>query len=308
MEGGVGLRALNAARPALPAKAASGRLFSWSAGAPSYTFVHNAPVLPMPVRPSAANRLQITVTASPRLRRLLRRAGDGAAPVSVWVVVGDEAPVLAQQSGPRRPRRAAAVEAPADAAPTPVPEPVPADQGARFGWVAAAPAAGLPGDAGHAFGPLARRVIRHVRGYGDQAPINGVSPTLGLTVDEFLALRSALGASVLGPSTDAAEAPAPDARALKMLALLWDSRGEDSALTRAVAAAIACAAREDHHLWVDLGLPGRDQVNQLIKNHFPALYRRNASHVGWKKFLLLQIGEAAPTTRRGPVAPALQAS
>lgn len=249
----------------------------------------------MPPRRPAADSLQITVSAGPRLRRLLRRAGNGELPVSVWVVVGDEAPVLAQHSGPRRPRTANAAAVKQAPEPAPVVEVPEADPAARYGWVATAPKAESPNDP---LGPLTRRVIRHVRGHGEQAPINGVSPTLGLPAHEFRALRAALGASVLGPSTDAAEAPPADARAQKMLTLLWNSRGDDSALTRAVAAAISCAAREDHHLWVDLGLPGRDQVNHLIKGHFPTLYRSNVSHVGWKKFLLVQIGEATPGGRR----------
>ena len=234
--------------------------------------------------------LDIRVEAGPRLRGWLRRQG---LPLQVWVAVGNGPPQQVwsgQRPGRPLPLAAPDTEAGATDHPAPAttsPAPLP---GEAFGWTPFEPATD---DAGQALAQLSRRVIRHVRGLGEQPPVNPAAATLGLAHEEFRALGQALGPELLGPVSGPLPPDAPiDLACHKMLSLLWASRRDDSPLTRAVAAALACASKEDHHLWVDLGLSGRDQVNQLIKGHFPALYRSNVSHVGWKKYLLKQIGVA----------------
>ncbi len=200
---------------------------------------------------------------------VLQRLQQTATPLAVWLSVGDLPPVMA----------------------TVLPATTPAQ----------------PAVDGHdeALVALSVKVVQHVRGLGDTPPVNPAATTLGLGSEEFERLHAELGPALLGelhPPSESPDTPrTADVACEKMLALLWDHRGSDSPLTRAVAAAVACASKEDHHLWVDLGLSGRDQVNELLKGHFAALHRRNLTHMGWKKFLLLQTGQPVPShlSRRG---------
>lgn len=51
-----------------------------------------------------------------------------------------------------------------------------------------------------------------------------------------------------------------------------------------LAAIIARRSQEANHLWEDLGLFSRDDLNGLMSRHFTRLYRRNDKNMRWKKF------------------------
>lgn len=44
-----------------------------------------------------------------------------------------------------------------------------------------------------------------------------------------------------------------------------------------------------NHLWQDLGLPNRDDLNALMERNFPALKARNAGNMKWKKFFYREL-------------------
>ena len=52
---------------------------------------------------------------------------------------------------------------------------------------------------------------------------------------------------------------------------------------------IGCSGR--NHLWEDLGLFDRRDLNQLMHAHFPDLAARNSRDMKWKKFLYKQLCE-----------------
>lgn len=58
-----------------------------------------------------------------------------------------------------------------------------------------------------------------------------------------------------------------------------------------LAAVIARRSLGANHLWQDLGLFGRDELNRLMERHFTALKRLNADDMKWKKFFYRQLCE-----------------
>ena len=78
---------------------------------------------------------------------------------------------------------------------------------------------------------------------------------------------------------------------MPLLALLMAHRaGADDALT-VLSNMLACACFGSHHLWQDLGATGRDEVSQLLKIGFPALFASNTRNLRWKRHLFLVLGE-----------------
>lgn len=51
-----------------------------------------------------------------------------------------------------------------------------------------------------------------------------------------------------------------------------------------LAAILARRAQAANHLWEDLGLFSRDDLNALIRRHFPSLFALNDKNMRWKKF------------------------
>lgn len=72
--------------------------------------------------------------------------------------------------------------------------------------------------------------------------------------------------------------------------LLADRRGSDPAET-AMAAIVAAACLGGDHLWRDLGLVSRLELQALLSHNFPALARRNTQNMRWKKFFYKQLCE-----------------
>jgi nitrogen fixation protein NifQ len=61
----------------------------------------------------------------------------------------------------------------------------------------------------------------------------------------------------------------------------------------AAATAVAVACLGDNHLWQDLLLDDRRQLNALLRHWFPSLVAANASDMKWKKFLYRALCERA---------------
>ncbi len=73
--------------------------------------------------------------------------------------------------------------------------------------------------------------------------------------------------------------------------LLLEHRAAPTEKDAWLAYAIASATMGEHHLWQDLGLPGRKVLSDLMRQHFPALAAKNVHDMQWKKFLYRQLCE-----------------
>lgn len=56
---------------------------------------------------------------------------------------------------------------------------------------------------------------------------------------------------------------------------------------------MAQAAMRPNHLWEDLGLASRDELQALMQRHFPRLKALNHANMRWKKFLYRLLCERA---------------
>jgi nitrogen fixation protein NifQ len=73
--------------------------------------------------------------------------------------------------------------------------------------------------------------------------------------------------------------------------LLMDKAGEcPSEVWMAHVIAAGCMGGD--HLWQDLGLNDRSELNALMRRNFPSLAARNAKDMKWKRFLYKQLCEA----------------
>jgi nitrogen fixation protein NifQ len=58
-------------------------------------------------------------------------------------------------------------------------------------------------------------------------------------------------------------------------------------------ARMAMASMGPNHLWEDLGLESRDELNALMQKHFPRLKAMNSGNMRWKKFIYRLLCERA---------------
>lgn len=75
-------------------------------------------------------------------------------------------------------------------------------------------------------------------------------------------------------------------------ALLLSYRGRHVPEEEWLAAIIARRSLGPNHLWEDLGLVSRDDLNALIRRHFPRLFTLNDKNMRWKKFFYRTMCEA----------------
>lgn len=73
--------------------------------------------------------------------------------------------------------------------------------------------------------------------------------------------------------------------------LLFEYRSDEGADSRWLAHAMAVGCLGDDHLWQDLGLPHRQALSQLLRDHFALLHARNSGDMRWKKFFYKQLCE-----------------
>lgn len=79
----------------------------------------------------------------------------------------------------------------------------------------------------------------------------------------------------------------------ELVALLIAHQTSDAPDSRWIAHAVATASMADQHLWQDLGLPSRVELNALMQTRFTALKAKNVGDMKWKKFFYRQLCEAA---------------
>ena len=79
----------------------------------------------------------------------------------------------------------------------------------------------------------------------------------------------------------------------ELVALLLAHQSTDALDSRWLAHAVATASMADNHLWQDLGLPSRVELNALMQTRFTALKQKNVGDMKWKKFFYRQLCEQA---------------
>lgn len=78
-----------------------------------------------------------------------------------------------------------------------------------------------------------------------------------------------------------------------VVALLLEHATYPGALANHLARALAEASMGPRHLWEDLGLGSRDQLNALMQEHFTSLKTLNSGNMRWKKFFYRMLCERA---------------
>jgi nitrogen fixation protein NifQ len=73
-----------------------------------------------------------------------------------------------------------------------------------------------------------------------------------------------------------------------LLASHGAGRGEESGW---LASILARRAMGEDHLWQDLGLFNRSELNRLLARHFPVLHAGNTKNMRWKKFFYRRLCE-----------------
>lgn len=78
-----------------------------------------------------------------------------------------------------------------------------------------------------------------------------------------------------------------------LVALLLEHATYPGVLAHHLAHALAVASMGPNHLWEDLGLGSRDQLNALMQEHFTSMKALNAHNMRWKKFFYRSLCERA---------------
>jgi nitrogen fixation protein NifQ len=78
-----------------------------------------------------------------------------------------------------------------------------------------------------------------------------------------------------------------------VVALLMEHATYPGVLALHLAQALAVACMGPNHLWQDLGLSDRAQLNALMQEHFTSLKVLNVHNMRWKKFLYRLLCERA---------------
>jgi nitrogen fixation protein NifQ len=79
----------------------------------------------------------------------------------------------------------------------------------------------------------------------------------------------------------------------RLLMAHFDPAAGPPEAARAVAYTVAMACLGDGHLWEDLGVAHRGELNALLRHWFPRLVARNTADMKWKKFFYRQLCEQA---------------
>ncbi|HEX5356201.1 MAG TPA: nitrogen fixation protein NifQ [Aquabacterium sp.] len=100
-----------------------------------------------------------------------------------------------------------------------------------------------------------------------------------------------------GPGAALSWAPDPGASMSEeiedLVALLLEHASYPGPLAQHLARALAEASMGANHLWEDLGLGSRDQLNALMQEHFSSLKALNSGNMRWKKFFYRMLCERA---------------
>jgi nitrogen fixation protein NifQ len=77
----------------------------------------------------------------------------------------------------------------------------------------------------------------------------------------------------------------------QVLDLLLAHAADQGVQTQALCAMIARRSMQANHLWQDLGLRDRSELNRLLRDLVPTLHARNTQDMKWKKFFYRSLCE-----------------
>ncbi len=132
---------------------------------------------------------------------------------------------------------------------------------------------------GHVFACLIALAIQESTSSGA-----AIGETLGLCsadLDALLAIYPSTPSLALGAQPSIIEF---DEEEEQLRALFERHRVDDSLQTRWLVSILARRCMSPNHLWQDLGLSSRGDLNRMMRERFPALAARNAQNMKWKKF------------------------
>ncbi len=113
---------------------------------------------------------------------------------------------------------------------------------------------------------------------------SGVGEALGLTGAELFELVATF-APAQAPRLSAQPTRIEfDDEEQQLRALFERYRVDGSRETAWLASILARRSMSPNHLWQDLGLQSRAELNRLLRSYFPALAERNLHNMKWKKF------------------------
>lgn len=118
-------------------------------------------------------------------------------------------------------------------------------------------------------------------------PLSQLEPRLTLPAQ----VREPLSQPVLSWQAD--EGGRHDDEIEDLVALLMEHATYPGVLSRHLARALAEASMGPNHLWEDLGLVNRVQLNELMQEHFTSLRVLNVNNMRWKKFFYRTLCERA---------------
>lgn len=157
-------------------------------------------------------------------------------------------------------------------------------------------------DDAEAYSDVYGQLMLHAAGYANddlfarmlssQAAGAGVLPPgLGLTAEAFARLytRHFPHAGLIGMHGRANAGDGRDIERRDLVELLVEHRADMDLSEVWVAEIVAAGCMGGDHLWQDLGLWSRRDLNQLMRRNFPALAAKNNRDMKWKKFLYRQI-------------------
>ena len=111
-----------------------------------------------------------------------------------------------------------------------------------------------------------------------------IGETLGLSSGDLDALL-AIYPSTTSVALDAQPSTIEFDEEEEQLRALFDRyRVDDSLETGWLVSMLARRCMSPNHLWQDLGLSSRGDLNRLMRERFPALAARNTQNMKWKKF------------------------
>ena len=126
--------------------------------------------------------------------------------------------------------------------------------------------------------------------------IQAPSPALGLDTPRF---RSLLERHFPALDADVCCGHCEGCRPLRadefddLVDLLLAHRAHDDGEVEWLAHAIASACMGGNHLYQDMGLPNRQALSDLLRQHFTVLFEKNAGNMKWKKFFYKQLCDRA---------------
>ena len=114
---------------------------------------------------------------------------------------------------------------------------------------------------------------------------------LGSSSLQAIAAQWAPHPRVIAAATTANATCKPYEEEEQVLALLLSHATDASPETKALCAMIARRAMRPNHLWQDLGLNDRGELNRLLRERVPTLHARNTQDMKWKKFFYRSLCE-----------------